>query len=116
MKKLGSVLLLAGLSSAAMAQERKIDFTEYDLANGMHVILHKDNSTPIVAVSIMYHVGSKNEKVGRTGFAHFFEHLMFEGSVNIGRGEYSKMVEKKRWRAQRKHLARQNILLRNSTF
>lgn len=94
MKKLGSVLLLAGLSSAAMAQERKIDFTEYDLANGMHVILHKDNSTPIVAVSIMYHVGSKNEKVGRTGFAHFFEHLMFEGSVNIGRGEYSKMVEK----------------------
>jgi predicted Zn-dependent peptidase len=94
MKKISSILFLAGLSSVAMAQERKIDFTEYDLSNGMHVILHKDNSTPIVAVSIMYHVGSKNENPERTGFAHFFEHLMFEGSVNIGRGEYSKMVEK----------------------
>lgn len=94
MKKITSILLLAGLSTATFAQERKIDFTEYDLANGMHVILHKDNSTPIVAVSIMYHVGSKNENPERTGFAHFFEHLMFEGSVNIDRGEYSRLVEK----------------------
>jgi zinc protease len=75
------------------AQEKKIDFTEYNLPNGLHVILHQDNSTPIVAVSVMYHVGSKNEQADRTGFAHFFEHLMFEGSANIPRGQYFKIVQ-----------------------
>lgn len=74
--------------------QRKIEYVEYDLPNGMHVILHEEHSTPIVAVSIMYHVGSKNENPDRTGFAHFFEHLLFEGSANIGRGEYSELVEK----------------------
>ena len=78
--------------STAYAQN-KIEFEEYDLDNGLHVILHQDNSTPIVAVSIMYHVGSKNENPERTGFAHFFEHLLFEGSENIGRGEFDKYVE-----------------------
>ncbi len=76
----------------AMAQ--KIEFNEFDLENGLHVILHQDNSTPIVAVSVMYDVGSKNEDPELTGFAHFFEHLMFEGTENIGRGEYAKYVEK----------------------
>lgn len=71
----------------------KVEFQEYTLDNGLHVILHQDKSTPIVAVSVMYHVGSKNEKPDRTGFAHFFEHLLFEGSENIGRGEYDKYVE-----------------------
>jgi predicted Zn-dependent peptidase len=71
----------------------KIDYVEYDLDNGLHVILHQDASTPIVAVSVMYHVGSKNENPDRTGFAHFFEHLLFEGSENIGRGEYDSYVE-----------------------
>jgi zinc protease len=70
-----------------------IKFTEYDLPNGLHVILHEDHSTPIVAVSVMYHVGSKNEDPQRTGFAHFFEHLLFEGSDNIKRGEYMKLVQ-----------------------
>jgi len=74
--------------------QRKIEYVEYDLPNGLHVILHQEKSTPIVAVSIMYHVGSKNENPERTGFAHFFEHLLFEGSANIGRGEYSELVEK----------------------
>lgn len=74
--------------------QRKIDYVEYDLPNGIHVILHEEHSTPIVAVSILYHVGSKNENPNRTGFAHFFEHLLFEGSKNIERGEYSKLVEK----------------------
>ncbi len=77
----------------AMAQQGRIKFTEYDLPNGLHVILHQDNTTPIVAVSILYHVGSKNEVPGRTGFAHFFEHLMFEGSPNIPRGEYFKIAQ-----------------------
>lgn len=73
--------------------QRKIDFVEYDLKNGLHVILHEDHSTPIVAVTVMYHVGSKNENPERTGMAHFFEHLLFEGSENIGRGEFSRYIE-----------------------
>lgn len=93
MKKLilASCAILA--VSASWAQ-RKIDYVEYDLPNGLHVILHEEKSTPIVAVSIMYHVGSQNEKNDRTGFAHFFEHLLFEGTDNIERGEYSKIVER----------------------
>ena len=76
------------------AQASKINFTEYDLPNGLHVILHEDHSTPIVAVSVLYHVGSKNEKPDRTGFAHFFEHLLFEGSANIARGEFDDYIQK----------------------
>ena len=83
-------LLLAVL--VAKGQEREISFTEFDLDNGIHVILHEDNSTPIVVVSVMYHVGSKNEDPERTGFAHFFEHLLFEGSKNIKRGEFDKYI------------------------
>jgi len=84
--------LLSGLVLSANGQT-EIEFEEYDLDNGLHVILHEDHSTPIVAVTVLYHVGSKNEKTGRTGFAHFFEHLMFEGSENIDRGEYMKIVQ-----------------------
>tara|TARA_B110000503_G_scaffold143196_1_gene243166 strand:+ start:2633 stop:3967 length:1335 start_codon:yes stop_codon:yes gene_type:complete len=85
--------LFAFGSSYAQMQSNKIDFIEYDLDNGMHVILHQDKSTPIVAVSVLYHVGSKNEDPSRTGFAHFFEHLLFEGSENIERGEFFKIVQ-----------------------
>ena len=90
-------ILIAGLlfmSAFSSTAQRKIEYVEYDLPNGMHVILHQERSTPIVAVSVLYHVGSKNENPDRTGFAHFFEHLLFEGSANIGRGEYSELVEK----------------------
>ena len=75
------------------AQPGKIEFTEYKLDNGLHVILQPDNTTPNVIVNIMYHVGSKNELPDRTGFAHFFEHLMFEGTANIPRGMFSQYVE-----------------------
>ena len=76
--------LFFSLSVACLAaQMNKIDYVEYDLDNGLHVILHQDASTPIVAVSVMYHVGSKNEKPDRTGFAHFFEHLLFENYTNL---------------------------------
>jgi zinc protease len=74
------------------AEAQKIEFTEYDLPNGLHVILHDDHHAPVVMVSVMYHVGSKNEVAGRTGFAHFFEHLLFEGTENIKRGEFMKIV------------------------
>lgn len=93
-KKLLALPVLALLSSGiSKAQMNKIVFTEYDLPNGLHVILHEDHTTPIVTVSVLYHVGSKNEEPTRTGFAHFFEHLMFEGSENMGRGEYMKLVK-----------------------
>jgi zinc protease len=92
MKKmlLGAAFAFSGIAGVAQTD---IEFKEYTLDNGLHVILHEDHSTPIVAVSVLYHVGSKNEKEGRTGFAHFFEHLMFEGSPNIERGEYMKIVQ-----------------------
>lgn len=80
------------VSSMATAQNR-IEFKEFELDNGLTVLMHRDNTTPIVAVSVMYHVGSKNENPERTGFAHFFEHLLFEGTENIGRGEYMKKIE-----------------------
>ncbi|KAA3645916.1 MAG: insulinase family protein [Bacteroidetes bacterium] len=85
--------VISFLGLQAQKQANKIEFTEYDLDNGLHVILHEDHSTPIVAVSVLYHVGSKNEDPTRTGFAHFFEHLLFEGSENIGRGEFFKIVQ-----------------------
>ncbi len=84
---LSAALLLGGIASA-----QKVDFEEYDLDNGMHVILHNDPSAPVVVTSVMYHVGSKDESPERTGFAHFFEHLLFEGTENIKRGEWFKIV------------------------
>ncbi len=83
----------SGLAAFAQTKSNKIEFTEYTLDNGLHVILHQDKSTPNVAVSVLYHVGSKNEQEGRTGFAHFFEHLMFEGTENIDRGQYMSIVQ-----------------------
>src|SRR5258708_5085396 len=77
---------------SAAGPSRKIEFVEYDLPNGLHVILHQDRSLPVVASYLLYHVGSKDERADRTGFAHFFEHLMFEGSDNIPRGQIDKLV------------------------
>jgi predicted Zn-dependent peptidase len=94
MNKFILTLILAANLGLANAQLNKIEFQEFTLDNGLHVILHQDKSTPIVAVSVMYHVGSKNENPDKTGFAHFFEHLLFEGSENISRGEYDKYIEK----------------------
>ncbi|WP_396192165.1 M16 family metallopeptidase [Flavobacterium sp.] len=84
---LSSLLMLGGTAHA-----QKVAFEEYDLANGMHVILHNDPSAPVVITSVMYHVGAKDENPERTGFAHFFEHLLFEGTQNIKRGEWFKIV------------------------
>ncbi len=91
-KLLFSLLTLASVQSIH-AQSVNIKFTEYDLPNGLHVILHEDHTIPTVAISVLYHVGSKNEDPTRTGFAHFFEHLLFEGSDNINRGEYMKLIQ-----------------------
>ncbi len=71
----------------------KIDIKEYRLKNGLRVVFHQDRSTPVVAVNVWYHVGSKNEAPGRTGFAHLFEHMMFQGSKNYGDGYLGAMDE-----------------------
>lgn len=84
---LASVFLVAFSSSA-----QKVEFEEYDLSNGMHVILHQDNAAPVITTSVMYHVGAKDEQPDRTGMAHFFEHLLFEGTKNIKKGEWFKLV------------------------
>jgi predicted Zn-dependent peptidase len=75
-----------------MLNAQQIKFEEYNLPNGLHVILHQDNSAPVVTVGVMYHVGAKDETAGRSGMAHFFEHLLFEGTPNIKRGEWMKIV------------------------
>jgi len=83
-----ATLFLAGITMHA----QEVKFEEYDLDNGMHVILHQDNSAPVVTTSVMYHVGAKDENPERTGMAHFFEHLLFEGTQNIPRGEWFTIV------------------------
>ncbi|WP_018616289.1 M16 family metallopeptidase [Segetibacter koreensis] len=80
------------INSSLVAQAPRIVFEKYTLPNGLKVILHKDSTVPVVAVTTLYHVGSKNEDTAHTGFAHFFEHLLFEGSENIKRGEFMKYV------------------------
>lgn len=81
---------LALMSTLSFAQ--KVDFELYTLGNGMDVILHQDNTAPVVITAVMYHVGAKDEQPDRTGMAHFFEHLLFEGTENIERGEWFKIV------------------------
>jgi len=92
MKSIFSLLFVC-ITFSVFGQMPKIKFDEYKLKNGLTVLLHEDHSTPIVAVSIMYHVGAKNEDPNRTGFAHFFEHLLFEVSENIASGEFFKYIE-----------------------
>ncbi|MEC3879282.1 M16 family metallopeptidase [Parapedobacter sp. 10938] len=96
---MNKILILSAFLGASLCggnpaiAQNHIEFKEFELDNGLTVVMHRDNTTPIVAVSVMYHVGSKNENPERTGFAHFFEHLLFEGTENIGRGEYMKKIE-----------------------
>ena len=89
-RKISSAFCALFLTFSGFAQE--VEYTEYDLDNGLHVILHQDNTAPVITVGVMYHVGAKNEVEGRTGFAHFFEHLLFEGTENIARGEWFNIV------------------------
>jgi predicted Zn-dependent peptidase len=91
MKK--SLLLGLGLILTTVAlNAQEVDYEEHDLDNGLHVILHQDETAPVVVTSVMYHVGGKDRTEGRTGFAHFFEHLLFEGTENIDRGDWFKIV------------------------
>ncbi len=91
MKKKLTIGLL-GLFGAISLTAQEVKYEEYDLSNGLHVILHQDNGAPVVTTSVMYHVGGKDRTEGRTGFAHFFEHLLFEGTKNIERGKWFEIV------------------------
>ena len=89
-----NILTITFLAFSFLAvNSQQIEFVEYDLDNGLHVILHQDNTAPVITTAVSYHVGSKDEEEGRTGFAHFFEHLLFEGTKNIEAGQWFKIVE-----------------------
>src|SRR5499427_10594170 len=80
-------------ASAQMSKTIRVDFKEFKLKNGLRVLLVEDHSAPVVSVAITFDVGSRNERKGRTGFAHLFEHMMFTGSENVGKNEYSLLVD-----------------------
>lgn len=85
--------LLAATAGAQEARKVKVDFTDVRLKNGLRVLLVEDHNAPVVSVAITYDVGSRNERKGRTGFAHLFEHMMFTGSQNVGKNEYSLLID-----------------------
>ena len=89
---LATALLMGTAMPSRAVDLPDIPFEFYTLENGLQVILHEDHSTPIVGVNIWYHVGSKNERPGRSGFAHLFEHMMFQGSEHQD-GEYLKEIQ-----------------------
>src|SRR5688500_2102202 len=88
-----ALILAASLSAGAQSPALSVPFTQFTLPNGLNVILHRDTSVPVIAVNLWYHVGSANERVGRTGFAHLFEHVMFEGSTNVPEGAFDTWLE-----------------------
>jgi zinc protease len=96
--KLGTVLLLVGLCCLPLRAQTpptplEVPYELFTLSNGLTVILHRDTSVPVVSVNVWYHVGSANERPGRTGFAHLFEHLMFEGSKHVEEGAFDVLLE-----------------------
>src|SRR6202521_3549581 len=87
------VMLVAGAGALAQTKDVEIPYQKFVLDNGLTLIVHEDHKAPIVAINTWYHVGSKNEKPGKTGFAHLFEHLMFGGSEHA-RGRYIDAMER----------------------
>src|SRR3954465_2348290 len=85
--------LLLQATTPAPGSRLEVPFTQFDLPNGLHVILHEDHTVPLLTVNVWYHVGSAREKLGRTGFAHLFEHLMFMGSKHAKYGEFDQLLE-----------------------
>ena len=92
-----AALLVAVIPVLALAAPKtatpKVNFTKYKLKNGLTVLYSRDTSAPVVSVAVTYNVGSFVEPVGRTGFAHLFEHMMFQGSANVGKGEYMGLIQ-----------------------
>ena len=105
LQKIGlSIVLTASVVSAAEAQTKLVEkvtkkgnevvipYEKYKLSNGLTLIVHEDHSDPVVHVDVTYHVGSAREEIGKSGFAHFFEHMMFQGSDNVADEEHFKIV------------------------
>ncbi len=92
-----SIIFLMNNCSNKQDETFRIDYEKYQLDNGLNVILHEDHSDPLVALATIVHVGSNREKPGRTGFAHFFEHMSFNDSENVPRGANRKMVSRFWW-------------------
>src|SRR5262245_8443603 len=98
-KWITSAALLAALCSQVLVAQApaptplEVPYVQFTLANGLNVILHRDTSVPVVSVNVWYHVGSGNERPGRTGFAHLFEHVMFEGSMHVPEGSFDTWLE-----------------------
>ena len=87
-----SIILLMSNCSNKQDASFTIDYEKYQLDNGLNVVLHEDHSDPLVAIATIVHVGSNREKPGRTGFAHFFEHMSFNDSENVPRGANRKLI------------------------
>jgi zinc protease len=90
---IGGAILSAQAPGGAPAARLEVPYVQFTLPNGLHVILHQDKTVPVAAVNVWYHVGSGSEKPGRTGFAHLFEHVMFEGSENVAEGNFDSWLE-----------------------
>ena len=102
MKRIVTTILLvlsiaAAVWPATLQQSLKVPWSQFQLDNGLRVVLSEDHSAPVVAVAVYYDVGSRNEVKGRTGFAHLFEHMMFQGSQNVGKGEHFVLIENNGW-------------------
>jgi len=90
---LPALILCASVALGAQGTKLSVPYTQFKLPNGLNVILHRDTSVPVVSVNVWYHVGSGNERPGRTGFAHLFEHVMFEGSMHVPEGSFDNWLE-----------------------
>src|SRR5438067_1433477 len=93
MKSISVPLMICMAVLVAFGADLKVPFEKYKLKNGMRVILSQDNSVPVVTVYMLYNVGARSEEKGRTGFAHLFEHMMFQGSANAPKGVHFHTVE-----------------------
>src|SRR4029077_884391 len=90
----GLLLWVGWLVPALAAQAGRIPYEAFTLPNGLHVLYSEDHSTPIVSVDVWYNAGSRNERPGRSGFAHLFEHMMFEGSAHVKKGEHFQLISR----------------------
>src|SRR5882724_12529598 len=96
--RLGVVVLLLAIwaivpaLSQGTVKKTEIKFKEFKLENGLRLIVVEDPSAPVYSIAVSYNVGSRDERRGRTGFAHLFEHMMFKGSMNVGDGEHSSLI------------------------
>src|SRR5882724_11157046 len=84
--------IVPALPQGTTLKKPEIKFKEFKLENGLRLIVAEDHTAPVYSIAVSYNVGSRDERRGRTGFAHLFEHMMFKGSMNVGDGEHSSLI------------------------